>query len=117
MGRVRVVRNDLPRIIRELPEAVDRAVDLTAESLERTIEATAWRDTGVVISTTRVKAAGRPMHAEVWVGVVNGPGFYVRFLEFGTSKMAARPRVVPAAHAHELVLVDMTTRQIRQVVT
>lgn len=110
--RVRVLRNNLPRIIRELPEAADRAVDETARSIERMIEANAWRDTGVVISTTVARTEGVPGHAEVWVGEVSGRGFYVKFLEFGTTKMVARPVVGPAGHMHEPVLITNMSREI-----
>lgn len=112
--RVRVIRNDLPRIIREMPTEVDKAVDETAEHIATTIRATAWRDTGVVISTTVGKTQGRLMHSEVGVGQVGGRGFYVKFLEFGTTKMRARPRVQPAAHAAEPLLAVNVTTAIRR---
>lgn len=112
--RVRVIRNDLPRIVREMPVAVDGAVDDTANAIADTIRATAWRDTGVVISTTVGKTEGRPMHSEVGVGQVGGRGFYVKFLEFGTTKMGARPRVQPAAHAAEPLLAVNVSTAIRR---
>lgn len=114
MGRVRVIRNDLPRIIRRLPQAADEAVDDTAVALERSIEGSMWHDTGVALRTTRSKTQGRLMHSEVGVGVVNGPGFYVRYHEYGTTKLAARPVVRPAAHAHEPVLSANMQRKIRE---
>lgn len=112
--RVRVIRNDLPRIIAGLEGAADEGVDDTAEAIAATIRATAWRDTGVVISTTVSKVEGVPMHSEVGVGEVSGRGFYVKFLEFGTTKMSARPRVQPAAHAAEPLLAVNVGTAIRR---
>jgi HK97 gp10 family phage protein len=105
------VSNRLPDIIERLPRAADKAVDDTARHIEQTIEANAWRDTGVVISTTKTEAAGT-LHAEVQVGVKRGRGFYATFLEFGTSKMAARPVVQPAAHAAEPVFAQNMQNEI-----
>lgn len=112
--RVRVVRNDLPRVIRGLPLAADEGVDQTAVAISDTIRATAWRDTNVAISTVVSKTEGVLGHAEVGVGQVGGRGFYVKFLEFGTTKMPAQPRVQPAAHAAEPLLAVNVTTAIRR---
>lgn len=113
MGRVRVVSNRLPQVIRDLPVQVDQAVDDTARSLETMIEANAWKDTGEVITTTRSETGGS-MRSTVGVGFLRGSGFYALFLERGTSKMAARPVVVPAAHLHEPVLTVEVATGVRR---
>jgi HK97 gp10 family phage protein len=115
VGRVRVVRNDLPRIIRELPQAVDKGVDDTADAIAAQIEATAWRDHGTVVSTTKSVTDGPLSHSEVKVGVKRGRGFYATFLEFGTSKLTAKPVVQPAAHMHEPTLVANVTEEVGRV--
>lgn len=116
MGRVRVVYNRLPQVIQALPREVDKAVDDTARSLEAMIEANAWKDTGEVIQTTKSETGGT-MRATVGVGVLRGRGFYALFLEDGTSKMAARPVVRPAAHLHEPVLAVETATAVRRACT
>ena len=116
MGRLRVrtVSNRLPQIVERFPQAADKAVDDTARALEKAIEANAWRDYGTVISTTLAETQATH-HAEVKVGVKRGRGFYATFLEFGTSKMGARPVVQPAAHAHEPILAANMASEIRDV--
>lgn len=114
MGRVRVVSNRLPRIIRDLPEEMDRAVDDTADGIADEIRAGAWVDTGVAVSTTKAETDGPPMHSTVGIGETRGRGFYVGFHEFGTVHMNARPVVGPAAHAAEPVLARNAEDAVRR---
>jgi hypothetical protein len=108
MGRVRIVYNHIPAVMRALPREVDKAVDKTADQLANYMRPRLWRDTGVVMRTTAAKDRG-PMSAEVGVGHNKGKGFYARFWEWGTARpnrygiiiQPPKPVVGPAAHMHE----------------
>ena len=100
MGRVTVRFNHLPDIVRDLPDAVDKAVDDEAKNLADDLSSRVWRDTGAVSQATYERTAGAN-HAEVWCGINRGKGFYSRFQEWGTVNQAARPIVGPTAHEHE----------------
>lgn len=99
---VRVRRNDFGAIARAMPEAIDGAVDETAEEMARELKLTLWVDTGMIRRVTVDRDQGRN-HAEVWIGYNRGRGFYSRFQEWGTVKQRARPIVGPTAHRFEAI--------------
>ncbi len=115
MGRVRVRRNDLPRIIAALPGALDSGVKDSARNLRDELEPKLWRRTGVVRDTAVVVDTG-PASAVVGVGEEGGHGFYAGFQEWGTSKQAARPIVGPAGHAHEPKFATDVAEAVRRVI-
>ena len=102
MGRVRVVRNDIPETIRKLNKNVDRAVDNEARVMADEIAAIVWYRYGYVQDATVARTRGAN-HAEVWCGFNRSTGFYSRFNEWGTIYQNARPIVGPNAHAHEAI--------------
>lgn len=95
MGWV-IKRNDLPEIARALPQELDKGVDEAADRLANLMSAVVWKRTGMISRVTTSRSRGK-MKAEVAVGWYLGKGFYSGFQEFGTSRQAARPIVVPTA--------------------
>lgn len=107
---VRIRKNALPKVISGLVSEVDRAVDETAREIERIADARAPKLTGLLVRSTRPEEAGS-LHATVTAG---GAAYYAGYQEFGTSKMAANPFMVPAAQAGEPILVQRTTDAVRR---
>lgn len=106
---VTVRMNRLPQVIAALRSEVNKAVDDTAGEIERIADAKAPKLTGLLVSSTVGEEAGE-MHASVQAG---GAAFYAGYQEFGTSKMAANPFMVPAGQAGERVLVEKTSAAVR----
>jgi HK97 gp10 family phage protein len=92
----RIVKNRLPEIARALPKGVDKAVNNSADHLALLLSAVVWKRTGMISRVTTSRSRG-PMRAEVAVGWYLGKGFYSGFQEFGSSRQAARPIVLPTA--------------------
>ncbi len=113
---VKVLRNDLPAIIRRLPVAIDEEVDSSAEDLAATLKAILWVDTGLIRRVTTDYPPGKN-HAEVWIGYYRGRGFYSGFQEFGTVRQAARPIVAPTAHQFEPAYAANMSRAVRKACT
>lgn len=99
---VRVKYNNLPAVIAAIPREGAAGVKSFAEQFQRELDSTLWRDQGQLVSTIREIEPGT-MSTTVAVGHWAGKAFYAGFLEWGTSKMSARPMVGPAAHANEPV--------------
>lgn len=98
--KVKADTSKLEGIIKELPRAVDKAVDDEARDLAAVISRRVWLLRGFVKQASVSRVAGSN-HAEVWCGFNRGMGFYSRFNEWGTIYQAPRPVVGPAAHEHE----------------
>lgn len=113
MGKVRVVRNDLPKIIQRLPRAVDDAVDNEARDMARELAREVWYRYGYIQQATVARTRGAN-HAEVWCGFNHDTGFYSRFQEWGTIYQAARPLVGPMAHKHEPIFARRMSDAIRE---
>jgi len=103
-------------------EVLEKALVDVGRPLRDDIARTAWRgpvaphvaDTFVVRPSKEARAAGR---AVVRVGPKAGKGsvgFIAAFLEFGTSKMRARPVIRPAYDAWKGGFPKAMTRQIRK---
>ena len=101
MGRVVVKRNEFPRIIRDLPDAVDAEAKDTADRMANVVSSRVWRRWGYVDQATVSRGSQRGALYEVTCGFNRSTGFYSRFHEWGTVKMAARPVVGPTAHEFE----------------
>lgn len=112
MGRVRVVRNDLPKVIRKLDENVDKAVDDQARALSKDLSAIVWYRYGYIEDATVPRVRG-VNHAEVWVGFNKSTGFYSRFQEWGTIHQAPRPIVGPETFRHENIYARRMTRAVK----
>lgn len=121
MSRCRVVKNNLPRLIKAMPRAVDGAVDDTTRSLGDVIRATAWKRSGIAVSTTKEVTNGPRMRSRVGIGEPRGRGFYVIFQEYGAyntwkgQRLGPDPRVAPAAHMHEPILAEQVSHAVRAV--
>lgn len=115
MGRVTVKRNEFPRIIRELPKAVDEGARDTADSLAQVIESRVWRLRGFVKQASFERSSTKGALWEVVCGINRSTGFYSRFNEWGTVKQAPRPVVGPAAHEFEPRYAQLMANQIRRV--
>ncbi len=113
MCRVRVIRNDIPEILRKLPRAVDDAVDAEARAMARVLSDRVWYRYGYVEQATVARTAGKN-HAEVWCGFNKSTGFYSRFNEWGTRYQAARPIVGPTAHEHEPIFARRMADAVRE---
>lgn len=89
-------------------DVLEEALMAGAEVVREAIAAAAPRRTGILASDIHVSRKGRIKYS-----VRIGPGlkgFYGRFLEYGTSKMAARPFMRPAFEASN----DAAQEAIRQ---
>lgn len=101
MGRVRVVRNDLPKIIRRLPDAVDKEAMDSAKAMSVDLSSKVWFEWGWIEQATFARSSVKGKIAEVVCGINRGHGFYSRFQEWGTVYQGARPVVGPTAHQWE----------------
>lgn len=123
--QIKIVFNRLPQIARKLPVLVGAVVQKTAMRVERRAKdsmqlshsgrryqrgkkshqasapgETPAIDTGNLVNSIGNKMTG-PASAEVFVGAEYGAA-----LEFGTSKMAARPSLRPAVDAEQQGFID-----------
>jgi HK97 gp10 family phage protein len=113
MGRVVVRYNKIPKIKVAINPALGDAMDESVDTLDTTLNERVWRDTGILAGTIQDRDPSR-LHALISVGLNKGRGFYSRFLEWGTSKLAARPVVGPTAHQFEPKMVTIFTKHIRR---
>lgn len=113
MGRVVVRYNKLPAIIKRINPALGDAMDESVDTLDTRLNERVWRDTGILAGTIQDRDPSR-LHALISVGLNKGRGFYSRFLEWGTSKLAARPVVGPTAHQFEQRMVAIFTKHIKR---
>lgn len=112
MGRVRVVRNDLPDVIKQLNKNIDKQVDDTAREMARDLAAVIWYRYGYVQDATVARTRGLN-HAEVWCGFNRDKGFYSRFQEWGTIYQRPRPLVGPMAHGYEPIFARDMSRAVK----
>ena len=104
--------NRLPKVIADMHDNVDSAVDSAAGDIGTIAKLKAPVDTGVLVRTTKPDGSGS-MHAVVESGIYRGHGFYAGFQEFGTRHHGAQPYMVPAAHAGEVILERKVTDAVR----
>jgi hypothetical protein len=109
----RIRRNDLPEIIAALPREVDDAVQVFGRDLAEALNTRVWKDTGILQRTVE-PTEQRLMHVQVQIGIYLGHGFYSGFQEFGTSRQAARPVVVPTALESEPVFANYVTNAVKR---
>lgn len=102
----------LDQIIKSLPESIDAFVGGCAESINQEIKDSFGEspsapgdppgvDTGALKRSMR---AYKDRKGHVWIVAANVE--YAPYLEFGTSKMAARPFFIPVFHRWQRRLVD-----------
>lgn len=114
MGRIRVKYNRLPAIAAALNGALGNGMDESVDVLDQRLNERVWRDRGLLAETIQDRDPSR-LHALISIGLNKGRGFYSRFLEWGTSKLAARPVVGPTAHQFEPKMVTIFMKHIRRV--
>jgi len=118
---VRLKSNRLPRIISQLPDAVDDGVLAAGNALIAELKGGVWKRWGGITSSVKQEKQGLG-HTIVGVGGWApdrggaARGFYAGYQEFGTSKQGARPVVVPAAHAFEGDFGTHVGEEVRKVV-
>jgi HK97 gp10 family phage protein len=114
VGRVKVVRNEFPEIIRDLPDAVDKGAKETADHMASVVADRVWHLLGFVEQASVDRPSTKGALYEVVCGFNRGMGFYSRFNEWGTVKQAARPIVGPTAHEFEPEYARVMSRFVRQ---
>jgi len=97
--------------------ALNKAIDPILQAARQNVSAQFTERSGTLRRSIK-KSATAPrgsngFTAEAKVGVT-GEGFYGRFLEFGTSKMPARPFMRPAVDAHAQEVVDLFASEMRR---
>lgn len=112
-GRIRVKRNDLPKVIERIKPALKDGMDEAATVLGNTLDGRVWRDTGMIASTITDRDPSA-LHVTISVGLHKAHGFYSRFHEWGTVKMAARPVVGPTAHEFEPIFPEIVGKHIKK---
>jgi HK97 gp10 family phage protein len=69
-----------------------QVVSVTTFAIHQRVQATIWRDSGLLASQVSWRMRGLTGVIEI-----SADGWYWHFLEYGTVRMAARPRIRPAA--------------------
>jgi HK97 gp10 family phage protein len=114
--------DELEDTLLALPEdlrkgALRRGVAEGAEVIESAAKAHAPRDTGTLaesIAAVEIRRGQRPGVVRFSVGV--GPeAFYAFFIEYGTSKMVAKPFMRPALIASGQRAIDAAREELRRV--
>lgn len=105
-ARASVLRGSLNKAVDPILKAARQNV--TTEFTERT-----GTLRGSIKKSATAPRGSNGFTAEAKVGVT-GEGFYGRFLEFGTSKMPARPFMRPAVDAHAQEVVDLFASEMRR---
>lgn len=115
MGRGRVVvrYNHLKAVRAALPVEMGNGVDEIVDIIDAKLQIRVWRRTGILAETIKDRDP-RKLHATISIGLNKGRGFYSRFLEWGTVKLAPRPVVGPVAHESEPIYVSVMTKRIRK---
>jgi HK97 gp10 family phage protein len=114
--KARVKMNHVPQVREAIPRDMGKALEDFGDDLVTVIQDRIWIDTGVAERTVewRDKPGGGEWAIEVVVGWYLGKGFYVGFHEFGTSHLAARPVVRPAAHESEPIFASYCERALKR---
>lgn len=108
-----VRRNDFPKVLRQLRQEPEDAIDQCATEMMDALRPILWFRTGVLKSSVKEQAPGF-RRATVWVGENTGKAFYAAYQEFGTVNQAARPVVGPTAMAFEPRYTQLMTQAIRR---
>lgn len=87
-------RKAFARIPEAHREAINIAHELTAKEIVRVASAKVRRATGLLSKSITYSIDKRRGTAKV--GVEKGPAFYGHFIEFGTTRLPARPFMLPA---------------------
>lgn len=114
---VKVIKNLFPEVARKLPVATGRVVKATLDLGQRTIQqgmaastpgpsvpgAMPAIDTGALIGSLKVEMDSQTS-GTLSEGGADAP--YAVYLEYGTSKMAARPHMTPASEVMARYFLD-----------
>ncbi len=82
---------------------IGEAIQVTEITLAQKVRAAAPVDTGALQHSIGSKTTGLKAQITIEDGVIKGlrPDIYWRFVEFGTSRMAAQPFIRPTAEAEQ----------------
>ncbi|MFJ2621368.1 HK97-gp10 family putative phage morphogenesis protein [Glutamicibacter sp. NPDC087344] len=94
--------NELLAVVQKVPSQTQSVVNKTAKDIEATAKAIVPVDTGNLRSSINTQPSRGASRSSVTIGadVVAGTK-YAKYLEFGTSRMTARPFMGPASAKHE----------------
>lgn len=103
----------IPQIISNIDDALDRAVENTAQLIKKDRDARVPVDTGDLLASGVIIKNG---NASYTVQEGDGlPDARAVYTEYGTSRMASRPHFTPAAEVGRIELPQQVAAELRQV--
>jgi len=106
--------DNLRKRLGELPEDVQRgarsSIEESAESVEQQMKDEVPVDTGTLRDAIQSRVNAAQLTADV--GPMGGDAYYGYFVEFGTSRMPARPYATPAAEAERKAFPERLRRHV-----
>lgn len=117
MGNVRVKKNRLGAISREIGKVPTGAIGESSDKLVDLLSSGAksvWGSS--TIASTVKDRSNIPAHAAISIGLNKAKGFYSRFLEWGTKNHNARPMVTPRAESFRAEFANIAKSHIKKAV-
>jgi hypothetical protein len=103
----------IPTILSNIDDALDRAVATTAQLIKKERDARVPVDTGALLASgTIIKNANANYTVQEGDGL---PDARAVFTEYGTSRMASRPHMTPAAEVGRIELPQHVAAELRNV--
>jgi HK97 gp10 family phage protein len=103
----------IPQILSNIDSALDRAVANTAQIIKKERDARTPVDTGDLLASGVII---KNTNADYTIQEGDGlPDARAVFTEYGTSRMASRPHMTPAAEVGRIELPQQVSAELRQV--